>query len=190
MTRVHWILSTLVAAQIVLGAAHAQACGPTQPDAMGPFYVSGTPVVEDLNRWGKPGEPLQITGRILDASAPDQPVADARIELWQTDGEGRYHPESNGPASRYGDQEIDLRGTVTGDAQGRYTVASLVPGTYEPRPRHIHYRISAPGFQTLVTQIYVSDGEPVPGGPCRSVRIERSDQAPRIAVPDILLPRS
>ena len=92
------------------------------------------PVVENLNRWGKPGEPLRITGRVTNADRPDQPLAGVKIELWQTDGEGRYHPEGNGSASQYDDRQLDLRGTVLTDDDGRYEVASVVPGEYDPRP--------------------------------------------------------
>lgn len=171
------------------GAQSTQACAPTRSDSKGPFFVSDMPVVENLNRWGKPGEPMRITGRVTNADKPDQPLAGVKIELWQTDGEGHYHPEGNGPASQYDDRQLDLRGTVLTDDDGRYEVASVVPGEYDPRPRHIHYQLSAPGFRTLVTQIYVSDGEAVPGGHCRSTRVDRSTGAAQIAVPDISMVR-
>lgn len=171
-------------------AQSTEACGPTEQDAKGPFFVDDTPVVADLNRWGKPGEPAKIFGRVMDAATPDRPVAGVKIELWQTDGEGRYHPEDNGPAADYADQELDLRGTILADSDGRYEVASLVPGEYAPRPLHIHYQLSAPGYRTLVTQIYVTDGEPVPGGPCRSTQVDRSNGMAEIAVPDILMVRT
>lgn len=171
-------------------AQNADECGPTRRDAKGPFFVDDMPVVENLNRWGKPGEPMKISGRVVDANAPNRPVAGVKIELWQTDGEGRYHPEDNGPASRYEDRELDLRGTILADSEGRYEVVSLFPGEYDPRPRHIHYQLSAPGYRTLVTQIYVSDGEAVPGGPCRSTRVIRSGGSAEIAVPDILMVRA
>lgn len=168
-------------------AQDTKICSPTRTDAKGPFFVSDAPVLADLNRWGKPGEVMKIAGRVMDAGAPDQPVGGVKIELWQTDGQGRYHPEGNGPASQYDDKDLDLRGTILANNDGRYEVASLVPGEYEPRPRHIHYQLSAPGFRKLVTQIYVSDGEEVPGGPCRSTRIDRSSGSAHIAVPDIFM---
>lgn len=167
-----------------------QGCAPTPSDAMGPFYVADAPVVDDLNRWGKPGEPMAVTGRVLDAGDLRTPVAQARVEAWQTDGEGRYHPQGNGPASVYADRDIDMRGTVIADTEGRFFYRTLVPGRYAPRPRHIHYRVTAPGYETLVTQHYVSDGEDVPGGPCRSGRVDRSSGEARFDGPAIYLRRA
>lgn len=168
----------------------ADGCAPTPGDALGPFYVADTPVLADLNRWGKPGEPLAVTGQVLDAGDLSTPIADARIEVWQTDGTGRYHPEGNGPASAYADRDIDLRGTVLAGTDGRFAYRTLVPGRYAPRPRHIHYRVSAPGYATLVTQHYVSDGEAVPGGICRSGRVDRASGSARFDGPAIYLRRA
>lgn len=159
---------------------------PTEADALGPFYVSGTPVVDDLNRYGKPGSPLMLTGRIL-SSEDKSPVSGARIEIWQTDGEGNYHPQANGAYADYEDAEVDLRGTVSSDDEGRYAVRTVVPGAYFPRPRHFHYRITAPGYQALVTQLYVAGdrGDGRPG--CREARFQETDRGLLYAAPDIFL---
>ena len=140
----------------------ADACAPTAKDYLGPFYVSGTPVLNDLNRFGKPGVALRVSGRVLSAADGHAPVAGARIEVWQTDSTGRYHPEGNGKAGDYADGDIDMRGTVVADGEGRFNFLTVVPGRYPPRARHIHYRISAAGFRPLVTQHYLSEGEAVP----------------------------
>ena len=155
---------------------------------MGPCYVENTPVLTSLNRWTRADEPMIVTGRVL-AADDESPVAGARLEVWQTDGDGRYHPQGNGPAEMYEDREIDMRGTVVAGDDGAYTYDTLVPAPYWPRPRHIHYRVSAPGFRTLVTQHYLSDGEPVPGGPCRSGSIERAGEVARFDGPVIYLSR-
>ena len=167
----------------------AQACVPTEADAMGPFYVAGTPVVTDLNRHGQPGEDLLLTGRILSAANGSTPIEGARIEIWQTDGEGDYHPEADGNYADYGDDEIDLRGVVITGPDGNYSVQTLVPGSYFPRPRHFHYRISAPGHATLVTQLYITgDGTlSQPGGDCRHASLEETTDGLRYQAPDIFL---
>ena len=46
-----------------------------------------------------------------------------------------------------------LRASLTTDAGGRYRFQTIVPGEYPGRPRHIHYRVSAKGYATLVTQL-------------------------------------
>jgi protocatechuate 3,4-dioxygenase beta subunit len=154
--------------------AFAQECIPTRSDALGPYFVTGMPLTQNLNRFGKPGEALTVNGRILDAGAPDQAVTNARVEIWQTDGDGRYHPQNNGASSDYDDVALDLRGTVLTAGDGTYHYVTVIPGRYAPRPRHIHYRISAPGHETLVTQLYLSDTATVRTDPCRSGQFERT----------------
>lgn len=132
-----------------------QAMIPTAGDMEGPFYIANTPVVGNLNRFGKRGEAMKIVGRVMNAAAPDTPVAGARLELWQTDGTGRYHPEAKGDYGDFSDDQIDLRGTVIADADGRFEVMSVFPKEYWPRPPHIHYWVRAEGFRPLVTQHYL-----------------------------------
>jgi protocatechuate 3,4-dioxygenase beta subunit len=128
---------------------------PTARDMEGPFYISNVPVVTNLNRFGKQGEPMQISGRVMNAAAPDQPIPGARLEIWQTDGTGRYFPQKNGDYKDFPDSDIDMRGTVISDDEGRFSVMSLFPKEYWPRPSHIHYWIRAEGFRSLVTQHYL-----------------------------------
>ena len=158
-------------------AAAQQAQIPTAPDMEGPFYIRNVPVVRDLNRFGKTGEPMQIIGRVMNAAAPDQPVAGASLEIWQTDGTGRYYPETRGDYADFRDADIDMRGTVIADDAGRFAVMSLFPKEYWPRPSHIHYWVRAPGFRPLVTQHYL-DTSPR-DRPHRTARVLR-DQTPAV----------
>lgn len=138
-----------------VGASAQQAMIPTAPDMEGPYYISNFPVVTNMNRFGKKGEVMRIAGRVMNAAAPETPVAGAKLELWQTDGTGRYYPETKGDYSDFSDADMDLRGTVIADENGYFEVLSLFPKEYWPRPPHIHYRISAEGFRTLITQHYL-----------------------------------
>lgn len=141
---------------LTAGSASAeQAMIPTAGDMEGPFYISNVPVVTNINRFGKKGEVMRIAGRVMNAASPETPVAGAKLELWQTDGSGRYYPEAKGDYSDFRDAELDLRGTIIADANGYFDVLSLFPREYWPRPPHIHYRISADGFRTLITQHYL-----------------------------------
>ncbi len=47
---------------------------PTARDMEGPFYISNTPNVTNLNRFGKKGEVMQIAGRVMNAASPDPPA--------------------------------------------------------------------------------------------------------------------
>ena len=105
--------------------------------------------------FGKPGEVMRIVGQVMNAAAPETPVPGARLEIWQTDGSGRYHPQESGDYGDFRDDLIDLRGTVIADDLGRFDVLSVFPSEYWPRPPHIHYWIRAEGFRPLVTQHYL-----------------------------------
>ena len=168
-------LAAMVPASLGLSAGWAEAQQPMIPtagDMEGPFYISNTPVVSNLNRFGKSGEVMRITGQVMNAAAPETPVPGARLELWQTDGRGRYHPEAKGDYGDFRDEEIDLRGTVITDEMGRFEVMSVFPKEYWPRPPHIHYWIRAEGFRPLVTQHYL-DTRPSTR-PHRTARVDRS----------------
>jgi protocatechuate 3,4-dioxygenase beta subunit len=161
----------------VTKVAAQQAMIPTASDMEGPYYISNTPIVANLNRFAKPGEAMKIVGQVMNAAAPDTPVPGARLEIWQTDGRGRYHPQENGDYSEFRDDQIDLRGTVIADDQGRFEVLSVFPAEYWPRPPHIHYWVRADGFRSLVTQHYLDTG---PGNrPHRTARVIR-DQSPAL----------
>ena len=160
-------------------------CIPTKPDQKGPFFVANTPVVKDLNRFGKKGEPMKIVGKIQSAESPHQVITNAKIEIWQTDGDGNYYPESNGDASQYADEEIDLRGTIFTDENGEFSVMSLFPARYFPRPAHIHYQISAKGFKTLVTQHYLNGA--FNKNKCNSAEVDRSGDIAIFNAPTIYL---
>ena len=187
-TRIGCIACLTIA--ILVGESKANpACIPTEADAMGPFFVANTPITDSLNRFGKVGEPLVIEGMIRSAGTGNPGLANARIEIWQTDGGGNYYPASNGDYSDYDDSDIDMRGTVITAEDGSFAVKSVIPGAYLPRPRHFHYRISANGHKTLVTQHYVT-GDGVfrqPGGECRHAPIQARAEGSFYRAPDIFL---
>jgi protocatechuate 3,4-dioxygenase beta subunit len=172
--------AAMVPASLGLSATWAeaqQAMIPTAGDMEGPYYIRNTPVVSNLNRFGKSGEVMRIAGRVMNAASPETPVPGARLELWQTDGRGRYYPQAQGDYSDFRDEEIDMRGTVIADDQGRFDVLSLFPAEYWPRPPHIHYWVRAEGFRPLVTQHYL-DTRPS-NRPHRTARVIR-DQSPAL----------
>jgi len=73
-----------------------------------------------------------------------RPVARARIEFWLANPEGVYDDAH--------------RATVIAGRDGRYRFESNRPVPYAGRPPHIHIRVSARGFRTLVTQHYPRQG--------------------------------
>lgn len=181
------------AAFAAAGRAEASACAPTKSDDLGPYYVADMPVLEDINRFGRPGEPLEVSGVVRSAAEGHSPVAGANLEVWHADGEGKYHPGdifTDGARGDYDDKDLDLRGTVLTDKDGRYAYRTVVPGGYGfslfRRPPHFHYRISAPGFRMLVTQHYIIEGGRASEDACRSAEVERGGGA-KFAAPDIFI---
>lgn len=126
------------------------ACGATQSDALGPFFVKNAPPQSEQCAAAGESERLTVGGRIL--GAPDcRPLPDASIEVWQADAGGEYSQVSRG---RKEDPRCLLRASLKSGADGRYAFRTILPGEYPGRPRHIHYRVSMNGYRTLVTQLY------------------------------------
>lgn len=112
------------------------ACAPTQADSMGPFYKPGVPLRVSV------GEGYILHGTVR--SAVDcSPIAGSRIELWLA-----------GPNGNYDDEHRATIVTTTGE----YRFRSNFPPSYSSRPPHIHIRVSADGYRTLVTQHYPKKG--------------------------------
>lgn len=140
-----------------LTAAEKQNCGITAEVTEGPYYVSGMPELKDgeLNFTGMPGNPLIVSGHVYEGTGDSKPIANAIVEMWQTDNNGTYHPNNNGPASQYASAGLALRGFVKTDANGLYRFTTIYPGEYSGRTRHIHIKIRAPGKDELTTQLIV-----------------------------------
>jgi protocatechuate 3,4-dioxygenase beta subunit len=113
-------------------------CEPTRPDMLGPFYEPGAPVRTSV------GSGYVLSGAVL-AADDCEPVRDARIEFWL--------------ANRRGEYDDAHRATVFAGERGRYRFESNVPVSYGGRPPHIHVRVTAPGFEELITQHYPKPGQ-------------------------------
>ena len=82
------------------------------------------------------------------------PVDGARVEIWQADNGGVYrHPGDEGKP----DKRFQGFGTMVTNRAGMYHFRTLRPVPYTGRTPHIHYRVSAPGFDRLTTQLYVAE---------------------------------
>ena len=146
------------AALLAAPAALAQQCRVTPRDALGPFYKANAPAQVELCASGSGGSAgLTVTGRVL--GAPDcAPLAGALVEVWQADARGDYSQVGAKPD----DPGCLLRASLRTGADGRYTYRTAMPGEYPGRPRHIHYRVSAKGYATLVTQLYFGRERGIP----------------------------
>ena len=143
---------------LATAAAAAEACGFTSASTAGPYYVSGTRALTDgnLNYDDLDGTPIRIAGYVYGAADNSAPVGGAKIEIWQADNAGRYHPQGQGAVDDFSADEISLRGSVTSDDNGFYSFTSILPSEYGGRVRHIHVRATAPGHRDLISQIIVA----------------------------------
>jgi protocatechuate 3,4-dioxygenase beta subunit len=135
----------------------------TPSQSAGPFYPVELPLDDDndLTRVaGHAGVALgqltELSGRVLDLNG--RPVADARIEIWQCDANGRYrHPRERGQSPR--DENFQGHGHTLTDEAGRYRFRTIRPVPYPGRTPHIHIAVLPAQSPSLVTQLYVK-GEP------------------------------
>lgn len=133
----------------------------TPAQAEGPYYPQQKPQERDNDLTsvaGTPGSPagerLLLQGRVYDRNG--QPLPGVLIEIWQTDANGIYlHPGDANTARR--DPNFQFYGEALTAADGSYSFLTIVPGEYEPRPRHIHVKIKRDGRELLTTQFYFPD---------------------------------
>ena len=152
--------------------AEAGRIGGTPRTIEGPLYVAGAPLREGFARMDDGSEdgiatPFFVEGQILNLQG--QPIAGALVDLWQADSKGNYSHFDKSQS------EFNLRRRIVTDADGRYRVRSMVPsgygcnpqgptqeclnhlGRHGQRPAHIHFFLSAPGYEHLTTQINLSN---------------------------------
>ncbi|MFL5415217.1 MAG: hypothetical protein ACJ78Y_04400 [Myxococcales bacterium] len=135
---------------------------PTPADRLGPAYRKGAPWRSRMRGGGVRGLPLDLSGRVLSA-LDGEPLAGARLEIWQTDARGLYSNLS-GLWPRRMQRRMWLRATLQADALGRYAIETVMPAHYPlgpwSRPRHLHFAVAHPRCGTLVTQLYF-EGDPL-----------------------------
>ncbi len=141
----------------IVNNSDANNCGVTKADMLGPYYVSGTSRITNLNTQNLPGDKIIVSGKLYGGADKSKPLANAMIEVWHADNGGTYHLVGDGNVSDYTADKIILRGFVNTDAQGNYMFESICPGLYPGRPRHFHYKITTNDYKTLITQIYFKD---------------------------------
>ena len=107
----------------------------------GPYYTPGSPERATLYEEGMAGIKLVITGYVFDTNC--QPVANAWLDFWQANANGEY--DNSG---------YTLRGHQFTDANGFYTLTTVVPGIYPGRTEHIHLKVQAPNGQIITSQLF------------------------------------
>jgi protocatechuate 3,4-dioxygenase beta subunit len=141
--------------------------GATASDVEGPMYTVEPPfrkkIYEEYEGMGD-DDPLFVSGTVT--STRGGPLAGAVVDVWQTGPAGGYdvwderQPEGN------------FRGRIRAEEDGSYEFQTMLPkpytvpsngpvgryleavGQHPWRPAHIHFKVTAPGHKTLVTQVF------------------------------------
>ncbi len=143
------------------GFLRAEALMPTPQQTAGPFYPLSYPDDSDndlvhVKGHAEPakGTVIRVAGRVLDRS--ERPLAGARVEIWQCDGNGRYHNVQDGGGAKPRDDNFQGFGQTVTDGAGGYSFVTIRPVPYPGRTPHIHFAVAAPGLPRFVTQMYVA----------------------------------
>ena len=158
---------TLGVSMVVDMIDHGKPAGATESTVFGPFHRLGAPQMPmggNIAHRDTAGTPTLVSGRVLDLDG--RPIAGALLDVWQTQTNGLYDSQD---ASLDG---LHMRGTFTTGADGRYLIRTVLPvnypipsdgpvgamlratGRHPWRPAHIHFVVSAAGFEPVTTHIF------------------------------------
>jgi len=140
--------------------ALAQAvCTLTPEQIEGPFYLDQARIRDAISE-GKPGVPLQLMLRVLEASASCAPIPQAAVDVWQCDALGIYSGYEGAAIAPGHVEPVDdktfLRGTQLTDAAGAVRFRTIYPGWYSGRTPHVHLKLRV-GAKAVTTQLYFPD---------------------------------
>ena len=151
-------------------------CNPSTEDAygQGPFYTSNAPFIQNnlLADINEVGERIIISGQVYNLDCSEI-IPNTEIDIWHANDAGEY--DNIG---------YNLRGKTITNSQGFYVFESIKPGLYlngsTYRPSHIHFRITPPGFGTLITQLYFQGDPYIPLDAAASINSGLYDATNRI----------
>ncbi len=139
----------------------------TPGSCLGPFHASGSPWMDNPAKLkgSNEGTPVVLRGRVCNTDG--QALPEAALDFWQNAASGLYWQQD---ASQPTD---NLRAQLRMDAEGRFVIHTLRVVPYQIpldgpvwkslvqpagldgwRPAHFHLIVSAPGYRTLVTEMF------------------------------------
>jgi hydroxyquinol 1,2-dioxygenase len=143
--------------------------GATEGSVLGPFHAEMSPMAQVGANLIKDndGDPVLLQGRVLDLQG--NPIPCAMIDFWQTAANGLY------PTQDPNQHPENLRCRMRTCDDGKYAMGVIRPSHYKVpydgpvgdllraggrhawRPAHFHFIVSAPGFRSVVTELFDKD---------------------------------
>jgi hydroxyquinol 1,2-dioxygenase len=152
---------------MIVALNHKTVPGATEATVLGPFFAHGA---KEFGYGGDlregctvKGEDVWVSGKVT--SLDGKPVPNATLDIWQAKADGIYDVQTEG--------EFELRGRVKANGKGEYAFKSYKPkfysvpidgpvgklihasGNHHMRPAHMHAIVSAPGYQQVITHVFV-----------------------------------
>lgn len=165
------LLSDVLGVSMLVDAINnRRPAGATENTVFGPFHVADAPIRamgDTISLDGK-GEPCLFEGKVLDLHGT--PIEGACVDVWSDNADGFYDVQQPGLQPRWNN-----RGRFVTGPDGAYAFRGIKPTSYpipddgpvgkmlgqmgrHPfRPAHMHFLVTAPGFQKLVTHTFVGD---------------------------------
>jgi catechol 1,2-dioxygenase len=158
---------TLGVSMVVDLINHRKPDGATESTVFGPFHRLGAPELAaggNIAHLDNSGTPTLVGGRVLDFEGA--PIEGALLDVWQTQSSGLYDSQDEGLG------EMHMRGKFRTDGAGRFLIRTVLPvnypipsdgpvgrmlratGRHPWRPAHIHFVVSAEGYEPVTTHIF------------------------------------
>ncbi|WP_116131611.1 intradiol ring-cleavage dioxygenase [Tropicimonas sp. IMCC34043] len=146
--------------------------GATENTVFGPFHVANAPMREfgdTISLDGK-GESCLFAGRVLDLEG--NPIAGACVDVWSDNSDGYYDVQQPDIQPKWNN-----RGRFMSREDGSYSFVGIKPvsypipddgpvgklltslGRHPYRPAHMHFLVTAEGYDTIVTHTFVGDDD-------------------------------
>lgn len=167
------LLSDVLGASMLVDAINnRRPKGATENTVFGPFHVAGAPVRpmgDNISLDGK-GESCLFEGHVVDLEG--NPIQGAKIDVWSDNADGFYDVQQPDIQPKWNNRGVFITG-----ADGAYNFVGIKPvsypipddgpvgkmlgslGRHPFRPAHMHFLVTAPGFQKLVTHTFVGDDD-------------------------------
>lgn len=178
------LLSDVLGVSMLVESINARRpVGATENTVLGPFHVPDAPAKahgENICMDGK-GQTLIVSGTVIDTDGT--PIPGATLDVWQANNDGFYDVQQRGLQP-----DFNLRGIFKSDDNGRYWFKTIKPlhypipcdgpvgqllnalGRQPNRPAHLHFIVSAAGYDTVTTHIFDPDDPYLDQDPVFGVR--------------------